>query len=641
MNGKKLLTIISSVIIGFGVLAITLSYLSSQEEPTTTKLEPVFVSATGTQEAAVRPGATISEKGSLEFGDLAIFQLTNAESVLDFTGVEFAENTEAVTSAQGRVNSGSVMAVSLIFGAELTLSDERVTAISRGGSFVFEKGADSTRIRGLSGTTKLRIALAGGTESFEAALTTGQESLLTDEVISNIINTTDLIQRVAVWRATVGEFESRFEGESRMLSNILEQLSGGEVGFVQKAFHWFKKKVLFTPVARENFYAQELGQELAKAAAGDLQAVSSYLAVKDAQNNQELQKTVARAVPLTRLIIAESLTPSSKQLIVQLAELSSSLAQFAEITDLPETVRLNRNLIFVADNPGDTKQTGLFLSRVKNISDPDQAENAALLLTLLLSGDQFAEVEWLEAYHLVSRARIVFDSDLAFAITDQLTLTAALIDAEREELGGKALRELVRLLSEASQRLPATSLEGIATRGNDLKNRLLFLASDQGGIPFDEEAYAVWLAEREAAAAEPVGETEPETVEIADDGRVARPWSELSKFLNLLDEEVPAESTEAETPEAEEGEDELTSCAETSTCDEGYTCYDSQYAGMGPDGLVEGEQDGDLLCHKNCDSDLDCGENGECRETEILGGDTVLTEKMCFEVTAEAIEATE
>ncbi|MFH1375073.1 MAG: hypothetical protein ABIH35_00165 [Patescibacteria group bacterium] len=552
MNGKKLLTIISSVIIGFGVLAITLSYLSSQEEPIAVNLEPVFVSAADAQEAVVQPGSMIAEKGSLEFGDLAIFQLTGAESILDFGGVEFAEDTEAVTSAQGWVNSGSVLAISLIFGAELTLADERVTAINRGGSFVFEKGTDSTRVRGLSGTTKLRIALAGGTDAFEVALTTGQESLLTDEVISNIINTTDPIQRVAVWQATIGEFESRFEGESRMLSKLLEQLPSGEVGFIRKAFRWFKEKVLFTPVARENFYALELQNELAKAAAGDLQAVSSYLAMEDVQKRQDLKKIVARAIPLTRLTIAESLTPSSKQLITQLAELSSFLAQFAEVADLPETIQLNRSLIFIADNPGDAKQVGLFLDRVKRISDPDQAENAALLLTLLLSEDQFAEPEWLEAYHFVNRAQIVSDSDLAFAIVDQLTLATALINKGHEELGSKALQELVSLLAEASKRLPAASLEGIATRGNDLKNRLLFLSSDQGGILFDEEAYATWLAEQKAAAAE--SEVEPETAEAPDDGRVARPWSELSKFLNLLEVEVPARPTGEEAIEAPGGE---------------------------------------------------------------------------------------
>jgi hypothetical protein len=74
----------------------------------------------------------------------------------------------------------------------------------------------------------------------------------------------------------------------------------------------------------------------------------------------------------------------------------------------------------------------------------------------------------------------------------------------------------------------------------------------------------------------------------------------------------------------------LKSCVNERVCEEGYVCYDSQYSGMGPNGLVSGTQKGDLLCHKICVSDNEC-ENGECHEVEMTGGDVMYNIKFCME----------
>ena len=62
-------------------------------------------------------------------------------------------------------------------------------------------------------------------------------------------------------------------------------------------------------------------------------------------------------------------------------------------------------------------------------------------------------------------------------------------------------------------------------------------------------------------------------------------------------------------------------------CQEGFTCYDSQ---SWPKGGVQGPQEGDLLCHKNCETNSDCPENMPNCETVFLSrGDIQIEKKFC------------
>lgn len=72
---------------------------------------------------------------------------------------------------------------------------------------------------------------------------------------------------------------------------------------------------------------------------------------------------------------------------------------------------------------------------------------------------------------------------------------------------------------------------------------------------------------------------------------------------------------------------ELEKCSDG--CKEGYMCYSSKYQGMGPNGLVIGEEQGDLMCHKVCKNNEDCL-GGECRSVKIIGGDVVANINFCF-----------
>ena len=63
------------------------------------------------------------------------------------------------------------------------------------------------------------------------------------------------------------------------------------------------------------------------------------------------------------------------------------------------------------------------------------------------------------------------------------------------------------------------------------------------------------------------------------------------------------------------------------SCQEGFTCYQSQSCHRG---LECGPQEGDALCHKNCETNSDCPDNmPNCQDVDISRGDIVLVKKFC------------
>ncbi len=547
MNVKKIITIVSGTIIAFVTLALTVNILL--ETPKTENFaEAIFVSSPEKQTTVINPGGLIAKKGSLKFGEFALFQLSNEETDLEFVSAKFDEKNGAIISARGRVNSGSILAVSLLFGSELTLLDDRVAASNQGGSFIFEKNeeANSTRIQVLSGSVKLTFLDTNSSELFEGILLAGEEIELTNEIIMEIFGAIDEIERVIVWKQKVKKFSSRFDGESQLMSKILEQLSYGEPNALLTGFNFVREKLIFNPKARENFYTQQFSRLLAETAEGNTEAVNNFLANSNPKNHAQLQKVVMRATPFTRLFLAESLSPSTKEKIVRLAYLSLPLSAFAEITNLSVVNELNRNFVFIFDDPNNTKHTQTFLNRAKSGIEEADAKTAKLLLMILQRDAQTVNADWMEAWVAINRARIITDFDLATAITDQLSLVKFLVEYGQGELASNALRELVELLSRGREKFSEISLEKIAVEGNELKNRILFLASLGKNVEFDEEPYRKWIIEREKIEAEKITEeiaAETETT-YGRSGRVARPQSELEKFLNLF-KEIPSSPTQA------------------------------------------------------------------------------------------------
>jgi hypothetical protein len=563
MNVKKIITTLGGAVIAFVALAITIGLLSGTTKEVVS-MEAVFISSPGKQTAVVNPGGLISEKGSLQFGKFALFQLTDEGASLEFISAEFDEKTQVVDSARGRVNSGSVLAVNLLFGNEITLLDDRLAAASNGGSFVFEKNAEanSTRVRVLSGSAKLTFLDAENAEMFEGVLLAEDEIELTDDAIKEIFEAGDEIAQMTSWNNKIGEFSSKFDGEGRLISKLLEKLPQDKSNALTATLSFIKERMLFSSEVREVFYAQKLAGLLAESAAGDPSEVAKFLATSDAKKRALLQKVVAQSIPLTHLFLAETLPPSAKEKITRLADLSDSFTAFAEIKPLSDINKLNRNLIFIADDPSNTKHTRTFLNNAQNGIEISDAETSGLLLKTLKQDPKVVNSDWLDAWAIVNRGRIVTNLDLAAAIIDQLSLSKFLIESGREELAGSALKELVSLLARGSAKFSESSLEGIATEGNELKNRILFLASLRGESEFEEDAYRAWVAEKERLdAQETVEEPDPGTeIEIPedtppvarepDDGKVARPQSELEKFLKFELPTSPTQSAEEEMLQA-------------------------------------------------------------------------------------------
>lgn len=76
---------------------------------------------------------------------------------------------------------------------------------------------------------------------------------------------------------------------------------------------------------------------------------------------------------------------------------------------------------------------------------------------------------------------------------------------------------------------------------------------------------------------------------------------------------------------------DLESCVDDRICPIGFICYDSQYSAPSPESRyknIEGPQEGDLLCHKSCETDVDCGIR-KCLEKRLFNGDTVEIKKFC------------
>lgn len=70
-------------------------------------------------------------------------------------------------------------------------------------------------------------------------------------------------------------------------------------------------------------------------------------------------------------------------------------------------------------------------------------------------------------------------------------------------------------------------------------------------------------------------------------------------------------------------------CTKTG-CPDNSACYHSQYSGMGPNGLVVGDEEGDLKCHLKCLSDSDCGQGETCQNVDLTGGDIVMSQQFCL-----------
>jgi len=72
-------------------------------------------------------------------------------------------------------------------------------------------------------------------------------------------------------------------------------------------------------------------------------------------------------------------------------------------------------------------------------------------------------------------------------------------------------------------------------------------------------------------------------------------------------------------------------CSSDSDCPKSYACYNSRLCSTTPGGVVCGDQEGDLLCHKKCETNSDCPTDMPyCRGVSIYQGDVVSLVRMCM-----------
>lgn len=74
-------------------------------------------------------------------------------------------------------------------------------------------------------------------------------------------------------------------------------------------------------------------------------------------------------------------------------------------------------------------------------------------------------------------------------------------------------------------------------------------------------------------------------------------------------------------------------CSSNSDCPKSYVCYNSRRCSPAPEGVIAcGDQEGDLLCHKKCETNYDCpSDMPYCRTLSIFQGDVGSAVKMCME----------
>lgn len=543
MNLKKILLIIGNLLIGLGALAVTLAFIvnsNSNADAFTSIDRVVFNDENNNSREIIVAGTSVTESGILRLGNFALFRLIGADSAITLAKVEFDPDTKTIIRAHGNVKAGDVLAINALFGPELTLTDERVTVVNHGGSFLFERELNLTRVRVLSGSATLTLHNPSNFETFTATLAAGTEVTLTVETLTDIFNPVDLLKRTLIWKQNIGEFESHFEEENALIGRLLDQFSATATKSTQMPgiLQSIQRKLIFAPAAKNRFHEQELLNLLDRAASRETAPLSEYLADLTPPVRLALKKSARLAIPYSQLFIPASLSPVVKQKIARLAKFSDALAKLGNTSTSTENSIFAKDLALAISNP---EQTATLVSHTNLIFDAIQLENLSRLLAFLKSNNDLAGDEWLDIYHTLNRTRANSVTDSAAAIVDQLELATHFVRSGQNGYGGATLRELADLLNQNKINFSPAAIEQVAIQGTDLKNRIVFLTRVSGNLPIDEERYANWLAAEMSAADELAAETstvsdEPESAAKLDDGRVARPQSELEKFLESVSE---------------------------------------------------------------------------------------------------------
>ena len=71
-------------------------------------------------------------------------------------------------------------------------------------------------------------------------------------------------------------------------------------------------------------------------------------------------------------------------------------------------------------------------------------------------------------------------------------------------------------------------------------------------------------------------------------------------------------------------------CLSSADCPTGHLCYNSQLCFPSASGLLCGDQEGDLKCHKVCDGNNDCADGEICESIAMWSGEAGTIVSMCL-----------
>lgn len=548
---KNLFRLSVSLILSIGILVFTLNWLTKHPAVTVTvsEIAPAVVSADSLgndDPKIINEGEVIAGLQDVSFGRFVKLRLT-PESSITLSKVDFLPGTDLITEAEVVITNGRIWLSDNTLGSIFTIRDERLTATSHGGTIDFEKntstdGESFTRLTAIGGT--LKVALNGSAE-FSTVLQPGKSITITDSQVVGINATADILSRTFAWQEIVTDKKpDRFtkaneQKDSELVKEQLEKLKkhyakGNQPNWLTE----LRKFLTFVPVARDRFWAQESVRLI-----GDtLQTGSNWQMIADSKNSDTFAKERLEAelrwlAPYTRLLPTKLLITRTKQEITKLNNLEPDIIELANLTQLPKTLSLEKKLFFadseLSSNPNLSKpylsQYLATLSKISELNATDIQIHQKHLLGILNSRTSLMSEDLLQTYRELRARRTTSELEIADQILDQLSLANLLINTNRQSLGKMALQELVQLLKSGTDRFTAGSLSLAAAKGEDLKNRLLYLTSlhsSASSNPIDAESYAIWLEEKLSRE---------ETERLTDDDKVSRPPDAFTRFMQSFE----------------------------------------------------------------------------------------------------------
>ena len=552
MNQNKLFNLALGLLVGILFFAVNIGYLANftgNALPTDTPK---------TSFTAIDAAETISQnqargKGIFKIGEFAMLQLTDNTSELKLTQIEFEPAAKTIKEASGEVLSGSVLATNLLFGPKLQLTDKNVVVTNRGGSFILETQENGSRIEILSGSAKVIVNSPTGSKNFTAALTAQQEITLDTENLTKLFASEDELQRSYTWSQLVQKSKNRFDGENILISKLINQLPSPETETtLEKNLNTARKYFLFSPYAKKNFYWQQIQTAFSQVVTGEKTALASYFTQTPSEDQEILQEVVKAAAAYTQIFLPENLSPKIKEGVMRLTASFPQIAQFTAVEDLDAEATLMRSLAFTDTDPTNTEYSEIFGEKTLDKGITDSAELTGELIALLENNKKVVNEKWLANFAQINSLHTETKAGLAAAIMNQLKLAKVLINSNQGNLGSSALQGLANLLTQGKDQFEASLLEKISLEGNDLKNRIAFLAGNHGAASdtFDEAAYEKWLAEQNlevTAENTPAEITEPEIVVVEES---SLPASEIKTPEEITAETTsPAEVTPEKTTE--------------------------------------------------------------------------------------------